>query len=278
VVYGKASNTTVQASELSAGSASGFVITDSKTGQSLLGAAVSAAGDVNGDGYADVIVGAAGSNTTTGVDAGGAYVVFGKAINANLDTATLGTNGFMINGAATSDKAGYSVSNAGDVNGDGLSDVIVSSKDSTSAAGRSYVVFGKNNSTTVELSALGTNGFAINGQAASDYSGYTVSNAGDVNGDGLADLAVFAPIADETVGGRGYIVFGKTSTVAVNLSAIATGAAQGYVINGNVNGEGVTSTSLRYPRVRMSYAGDVNGDGLAAAMWSTAKQAPPRLI
>jgi hypothetical protein len=267
VVYGKATTTAVETSAIAAGSSSGFAVTGVSTGQSWSGSTVSAAGDVNGDGYADLIISAHGSDPASRADAGQAYLVFGKANNTNIEASALGTNGFLINGAAAGDWAGFSVSNAGDVNGDGLSDLIVGAKNNTGAVGRSYVVFGKINTTTVELSALGANGFSINGQNADDNSGYNVSSAGDVNGDGLADLAVYAPLSDPAAGtnaGRTYVVFGKSNNTAVDLSAIAAGTAAGYVINGNLAGEGVgTVMDDKFMRVQMSHAGDVNGDGLA---------------
>ena len=264
VIYGKANNTAVEASAILGGTG-GFVINGLCTSDGA-GSAVSSAGDVNGDGFADLLVGAPLADTT-GSNAGAAYVVFGKAVNTTVDTSALGGNGFAINGMSASDWTGESVSNAGDVNGDGLSDLIVSGhySDPTSGtdAGRSYVVFGKTDNTAVNLSALGTGGFVINGQAASDYSSYTVSSAGDVNGDGYADVAVFAPSADPAAGtdaGRTYVVFGKSNNTAVELSALGAG---GYMINGAVAGEGTALVANAIERVRISNAGDVNGDGLA---------------
>jgi hypothetical protein len=121
-------------------------------------------------------------------------VVFGQISNVaiNLANVAAGVGGFAINGQLANDYSGSSVSNAGDVNGDGLADLIVGAWRYTPTggtyAGRSYVVFGKTSSTAVELTAVagGAGGFVINGQNAWDYSGYSVSNAGDVNGDGLA--------------------------------------------------------------------------------------------
>lgn len=112
------------------------------------------------------------------------------------------------------DLAGYSISGAGDVNGDGMSDLIVSAYSAdpggTSAAGESYVVFGRASVRPVDLANLGTSGFQIDGNEAMDNSGSSVSGAGDVNGDGLADVIVGARRADpggDSDAGESYVVF-----------------------------------------------------------------------
>ncbi|MGE0100545.1 MAG: Ig-like domain-containing protein, partial [Hydrogenophaga sp.] len=182
----------------------GFVINGQSAGERI-GYAVSSAGDVNGDGLADLIVGAHLSAPSAGTNAGRSYVVFGKADGTAIDLSLIasGTGGFVINGQAAGDYSGTSVSSAGDVNGDGLADLIVGADSSDpaagSSAGRSYVVFGKADGTAVELSAIAENetgGFVINGQSQDDFSGWSVSSAGDVNGDGLADLIVGAYKSD----------------------------------------------------------------------------------
>ena len=93
-----------------------------------LGRSVAHAGDVNGDGFLDLIVGASGADNG-GSGSGSAYVVFGSAsgFGAGVDLSGLnGTNGFRMDGESASDSAGYNVAAAGDVNGDGFDDVIVS--------------------------------------------------------------------------------------------------------------------------------------------------------
>jgi len=90
------------------------------------------------------------------------------------------------------------VSAAGDVNGDGFADLLIGANDASpngTYSGASYVVFGKAGGFTVplNLSTLnGANGFKINGETAADFSGRSVSAAGDVNGDGFADLLIGA--------------------------------------------------------------------------------------
>ena len=182
----------------------------------LSGFSVSSAGDVNGDGFADLIVGAPSAESAGGAyDEGESYVVFGKASWAgtpSLDLATLdGTNGFRLIGIDAGDVSGRSVSSAGDVNGDGFADLIVGAPDAerrrSDREGESYVVFGKASwagTPSLDLATLdGTNGFRLTGIDAYDCSGRSVSSAGDVNGDGFADLIVGAPGAESAGGASG---------------------------------------------------------------------------
>ena len=231
VVFGTASAPAgpVSLADIAAGTG-GFKIqgenTDGETGWS-----VSSAGDVNGDGFDDVIVGA----LRNGIDyAGAAYVVFGKASGfanpVDLDTVAAGIGGFKIQAENTGNYAGWSVSSAGDVNGDGLDDVIVGAPGNNNSAGAAYVVFGKNVdvvggfATPVELAdvAAGSGGFKIQGENAGESAGYSVSSAGDVDGDGFADLIVGAP-GTSGLTGAAYVVYGFATGPTARDDSFATG-------------------------------------------------------
>ena len=178
---------------------------------------VAGAGDVNNDGFDDVIIGAPRADNNALTDSGSSYVVYGSASRATpVDLGNLGSAGFRIDGAATSDQSGLSVAGAGDVNNDGFADVIVGApyadNNSRSNSGSSYVVYGSATPTTpVDLNNLGSAGFRIDG-AAGDYSGFSVAGAGDVNNDGGADVIIGAPSAgnnSRSKSGSSYVVYGE---------------------------------------------------------------------
>ena len=198
----------------------GFVINGSDSGAS--GESVSGAGDVNGDGFDDVIIGAPGFGH------GESYVVFGNdsGFSASLDLRALdGSNGFVINGIDYGDRSGTSVSSAGDVNGDGIDDLIIGTgfadRNGNINVGESYVVFGQSGgfASSLDLNTLdGTNGFTINGIDGGDRSGFSVSSAGDVNGDGIYDVIIGAGFADpngNSSAGESYVVFGRAESSGV---------------------------------------------------------------
>src|SRR5262249_38145127 len=146
-----------------------------------------------------------------------------------------------IQGDTAGDNAGLSVSSAGDINGDGLDDLIVGAwhgDDGGTDAGEAYVVYGKASLTNIDLTTLtAAQGFIIQGDMAFDWAGFSVSSAGDVNGDGFDDMIVGAPQGDNggTDAGEAYVVFGGTSLASIDLTNFT--AAQGFIIQGDVAGD-----------------------------------------
>ncbi|MDX2427346.1 MAG: integrin alpha [Xanthomonadales bacterium] len=241
----------------------GFVINGVGQGDDL-GASVSNAGDINNDGFDDVIIGAADADTN-GTYAGASYVVFGsdQGFPNPLNLSGLdGSNGFVINGVSADDEAGTSVSTAGDINTDGIDDLIVGASladpNGLISSGASYVVFGSGQpwASSLNLSALnGSNGFVINGVSAGDNSGASVSTAGDINGDGIDDLLTGAPLANANGidSGASYVVFGSDQAWASSFDLSGLNGSNGFVINGVSAGD--------YSGTSLSTAGDINGDG-----------------
>ncbi|NER98660.1 MAG: hypothetical protein F6J86_33360, partial [Symploca sp. SIO1B1] len=232
-----------------------------------LGNSVSSAGDINGDGIDDLIIGASGADPNGNSGGGKSYVVFGSSngFSTNFDLSSLdGTNGFILKGIAEDDNSGYSVSSAGDINGDGIDDLIIGAPDAdpngNSDAGQSYVVFGSSNgfSASFDLSQLnGSNGFILNGINGGDFSGRSVSSAGDINGDGIDDLIIGASGADPNGNssvGQSYVVFGNSNGFSSNFDLSNLDGTNGFVLNG-IN-------TFDFSGISVSSAGDINNDGI----------------
>ena len=188
------------------------------TGESssnFFGSSISPAGDVNGDGFSDVIVGAYGYSFTTGK----AYIYFG---GNSMDNAA----DVVLNAEASGNAFGLSVSAAGDVNADGYSDVIVGASGYNSYRGRAYIYFGGN-------TMNGVADVIMTGVGSNDEYGREVTNAGDLNGDGFSDVAVSAPFI-----GKIYIYYGGSAMNNVDDLLITSVSAFSIASAGDVNGDG----------------------------------------
>lgn len=188
------------------------------------GVSVSTAGDVNADGYSDVIIGADGYSAYTGL----AYIFYGGASMNNVSDV------FMI-GEASNNNFGYSVSSAGDLNGDGYSDVIAGAYGYSTNKGKSYIYFG---GSSMDNAA----DITMEGGATDDLFGFSVSSAGDVNGDGFSD-AIVGSHGYNSVTGRAYIFYG--------------GMFMNNIADVTMTGE----TTINSFGISVSSAGDVNRDG-----------------
>jgi hypothetical protein len=184
-----------------------------------------AGGDFNHDGISDLLIGAHGQLG----NAGRSYIVWGHngtwpdTISAADISGSVG--GVVINGDQADSRTGISVANAGDVNRDGKIDLIIGAYMTDygySDAGRAYIVFGKDSGTwqtEIDLGSLGSDGVIINGAAANDQLGWSVSGNVDVNGDNTADVIVGAYFADPDLmrvnAGITYVVFGSATLPSV---------------------------------------------------------------
>jgi hypothetical protein len=252
VVFGKSGTASVDLAALGPG---GYRIDGAGAGDGA-GYTVAGIGDLNSDGRAELAVAARSTDFNSRPDAGSVYVVYGKPTTAGIDLAALGTAGYRIDGPGRTESGtgvGESLTATSDVNGDGRADIVIgaplASKNGRAASGS---VYGTSTPMNVDLASLGSAGYRIDGAKAEDKLPEAVTGLGDLDGDGLAEIALGAPTADNRHldGGSVYVVFGKSRTGSLDLRTLD---GDGYRIDGG-DGEGIG--------VRLAGLADVNGDGI----------------
>ena len=225
------------------------------------GWSVGAAGDINDDGVDDLVIGDPGY--PPGSAAGAAFVIFGAkdlGSGGTFDLSTInGVNGFIAKGWGNDANTGSDVSGAGDLNHDGIDDLVIGAMNADPNgifnAGICYVLWGSKNLTypggVVALSDLnGVSGFAINSITMVEYLGYSVNGVGDINDDGIDDLAIGGFGGNV---GRTYVIFGSEKigeSGVIEISALngTNGFATSNTCDSCGQGSGV---------------GDLNKDGIS---------------
>lgn len=234
------------------------------------------AGDIDGDGFDDLVMGAPFADTDEGANAGRVEVLLGRStlyVDDRLmsDIGGVALPGFTIFGAGAGDELGTAVAVAGDVNGDGFNDILVGAPGFGIDDGRVFVVFGSNEPTDVFLDALtdGRVGVVIEGFGIESRAGAAVAGIGDVNGDGFDDFAIGLPdfgiAGDEglDIVGAVQVVFGGPAFGNDDLSMIDMGEGDmlphgGFLIQGQHNESAIDNGAFGSA---IRAAGDIDGDG-----------------
>jgi hypothetical protein len=211
-----------------------------------LGVSVGGGGDLDGDGLDDMIMGGLGDGNQ-----GFVHVVLGSASGSG--TVPISMASYTLAGEAEGDNAGISSSLVGDVDGDGLTDLLIGAygRDSAGqAAGGAYLVMAASLG-AVDGGGLGVADYRWTGQSSGDTAGFAVSGAGDVDGDGLADLLIGADCAGDTgeLAGKAYLILAGSLGEADYASLVAADVE----ILGEVAGDRAGGS--------LASAGDVDADG-----------------
>ena len=279
------------------GTGAGYWLDELPSG-GLLGISLGAGDDVNGDGFSDLLIGAPGANPN-GSSSGRTYLVYGGpanlsaldaaggSVDGRLQLSSLnGTTGFIFDGTTSYSWSGNAVDITGDLNADGLPDLVIgapqASPNGRDSAGEVYVVFGGTANLNwldtaggtaadgrIRLSAVdGLRGFVLQGEGIGDSLGLSVRGVGDVNGDGTSDILMGAPGTNLSSGdvGEACLVFGGLASLQA-LDTAGGGAADGRMaISALTAGTGMIFLGVGAGSAwgtRVHGAGDVNADGFS---------------
>ncbi|MCB9979441.1 MAG: FG-GAP repeat protein [Rhodospirillales bacterium] len=214
-----------------------------------VGESVASAGDFNGDGIGDFIVGAPGGDA--------AYLVYGKAQGTGwtVDLTSVDTSVWIKLSGPAGSGFGHDVLSVGDMNGDGRSDVLVVDDTGANNPDHAYVFYGASGVTGLDTASLnGSNGFTINGTNANGLSLKSGGAVGDFNGDGRDDFAVV--VGDSSGNNDIYVIYGRDNMAAINNGVLRLSDLQDNRIAFHMVWNGLDGESIS-----ISAAGDVTGDG-----------------
>ncbi len=238
------------------------------------------AGDINGDGLDDFVVGNANASPNGLTGAGVSYVIFGdeSGFPASFSISALnGSNGFAVIGISAEDRTGRAVAGAGDFNNDGFDDVLIGAPyqttDGKAEAGAAYLLFGGTSfPPALSLADISSgNGLVFKGSDIQDLAGFAVGPAGDLNHDGIDDIAIGSPGkgpfgVPSAYPGEAYVLFGGNFAGVDTVVENDLNGVNGLVLRG-IRG-GVVPIEENQPiwgdmaGNDLDAAGDFNGDGI----------------
>jgi hypothetical protein len=234
-----------------------------ETGGDGSGKAVAGAGDVNGDGFDDILIGATGRLGSRGET----YLILGKAAGWAMDTSLASADASFV-GENSLDASGVAVASAGDVDGDGFDDILIGADENDAGAdraGKAYLVLGKASGWAMDSPLSGADASFL-GEDAGDHAGGAVASAGDVDGDGLDEILIGATWRNQWQG-EAYLIRGRetgwapdTDLATADASFVGEDAYDyaGFSLgSGDVDGDGHSDLliSAAYDSDGASYAG-----------------------